>query len=219
MNGPIVARIVDGHEAAPHDASVTAVASPRLPACAGGARAGARRPPRRRRRARSATNSGSTGIAVALATAASVPWTGCRMRLSRIPGKSPKTTTSAPSGARVRISVAVMSVRWCSSPSRNVGRLAEHDPLEHPEQVRRRRGSSRTSRRRRPTGSYANDPTQGQELADEAGQARQPGRGEHEEAEDRGVDRGQRRQARPSSRSSGRGSARRSRRRAGTGRR
>ena len=50
-------------------------------------------------------------------------------------------------------------------------------------------------------------------------QAGQPDRGEHEEAEHRGVDRHPRRRARPSSRSSGRGSARRSRRRAGTARR
>ena len=51
------------------------------------------------------------------------------------PGWRPKTTTSAPSGTRVRISTGVMSVRWSPRPGQEVGHLAEHDPAVHVQQV------------------------------------------------------------------------------------
>ena len=58
-----------------------------------------------------------------------------RNRLSRSPGWRPKTTTSAPSGTRVRISTGVMSVRWSPSAGEEVGHLAEDDPAVHAQQV------------------------------------------------------------------------------------
>ena len=51
------------------------------------------------------------GIGSVRPTAASVSVTVLGNRLRRSPGWSPKMTTSAPSGARVRISTGLMSVR------------------------------------------------------------------------------------------------------------
>ena len=80
-------------------------------------------------------------------------------RSRRSPGKSPNTTTSAASGASVRISVGVMSVRWWPRPLQELGQLAEHDPLVHPEQVAPRRGSCTNVATAATHGAYSNAPT------------------------------------------------------------
>ena len=73
-------------------------------------------------------------------------------RSSSRPGCTPNTTISVASGTRVRTSIGVMSVRWCAEPGQEVGHLAERRPAGTCTAGSPRRGSSRTSRWRRPPG-------------------------------------------------------------------
>ena len=141
-----------------------------------------------------------------------------RIRSRTRPGNSPKTTTRAASGASVRISVGGHVGQVVAEAREELGQLAEERAAGTSRAGTPRRGSCRPSRSAATHGLRLERPDEDEELADEARQARQPGRGEDEEPERHRVDRHQRRRGRPSSRSSGRGSARRSRRRAGTGR-
>ena len=81
-----------------------------------------------------------------------------------------------------------------AEPAEEVRELAKHDPLEHPEQVR---GREDHAERRHGGDERAVEerPDEDKELTDEARQAGQPGRSEHEESERQGVDRGDARQA------------------------
>src|ERR1035437_11132458 len=71
---------------------------------------------------------------------------------------------------------------------------AEGDPLEHPQEVSSRQDHG-DDRGDRDEGRNPERADEDQELADEAGQPGQPGRGQDEEAEDGGPDRHRRRQA------------------------
>ena len=76
------------------------------------------------------------------------------------------------SGASVRISTGVMSVRWSPRLAKNVRQLAEDDPAEHVQQVAGRQDHD--ERRDRGRGrAHLERPDQRQELPDEPGQAGQ----------------------------------------------
>ena len=116
------------------------------------------------------------------------------MRPSISPGKSPKTTTSVPSGTSVSdLDRADVGEVVAEAPE-ELGDLAAEQALEHPEQVAGRQDHDEAGDRRDPR-VVRPGPEEDEELPDEAGQAGQPDRGEHEEPEHRGVDRRDRRQA------------------------
>ena len=110
--------------------------------------------------------------------------TGWFTRLRIRPGKRPKSSVSATSGVSVSSSTRLMSVRWWPRPFRKSVTSPKTTRWIHPHQV----GGAEDHDDRgdgggdRPVHERAEED---QELADEAGQARQAELRQHEEAEDR----------------------------------
>ena len=137
---------------------------------------------------RIATSSGRTSKAVPESATCNVSTTVPWIRSSSSPGWMPKTTTSVASGDE-RQDLHRLDIGQVVAETLEERRdLAEDQAVVHVQQVagaqdhheRRDRGGGRAGHER---------PDQDEELADEAGQARQAGGREDEEAEQRGVDR------------------------------